>query len=250
MRFCCYSLGHTFGNGNAPVRALKDVNFETKAGEFLSVVGPSGCGKTTLLMILAGLLAHSDGTVERMPSNGTSRALCVFQEHGLFPWMNVIDNACFGLEMQGEPLAVRRRAAMELLQRFGLEGREDAYPNHLSAGMKQRVAVIRAFISRPSALLMDEPFGALDYQTRLVLQRELIELWEQNRPGVVFVTHDIDEALLLSDRVILLSGQPGTVADEFRVPLPRPRRSEMVMEPMLLELKRRVLDQLALWDRG
>jgi ABC-type nitrate/sulfonate/bicarbonate transport system ATPase subunit len=246
MRFACSNLGYTFGSGSQRVSALDGVNLETKDGEFLAIVGPSGCGKTTLLRLLSGLLKPSAGTLERSSPKDSARALLVFQEHALFPWMNVLENASFGLEMQGSPRAERRRAALELLERYGLGGREKAYPNQLSAGMKQRVAVIRAFLSRPSALLMDEPFAALDYQTRLVLQGELLELWEQRRTSVVFVTHDIDEALLLSDRVVLLSRGPGKIVGEFPVRLPRPRRAQTGLSAEFLQLKGEILGRLGL----
>jgi NitT/TauT family transport system ATP-binding protein len=175
-----------------------------------------------------------------------SRILLVFQEHGLFPWMTVLDNAAFGLEMQGVGKKEREGRAMELLQRFGLAGRERSYPNQLSAGMKQRVAVIRSFISRPSILLMDEPFAALDYQTRLRLQQELLELWEQEHKSVVFVTHDIEEAILLSDRILVFSAQPGTVVAEFRVDFSRPRNTAVTLEEKFSQLKMRILGKLGL----
>jgi NitT/TauT family transport system ATP-binding protein len=229
------------------VHALEDVTFETRAGEFLSVVGPSGCGKTTLLRALAGLIQPTHGRVERpVHVHGTHGPLIVFQEHGLFPWMTVIENAAFGLEMLGVGRRERESRSLELLHRYGFRGRERAYPHQLSLGMKQRVAVIRCFLSDPPVMLMDEPFAALDCQTRLTLQRELLELWEQNHKTVVFVTHDMDEALLLSDRVLVLSAQPGTVRAEFAVPFPRPRAAELTLEEEFLSLKRRIARELGM----
>jgi NitT/TauT family transport system ATP-binding protein len=243
----CRHVGVDYPAPGGPVHALGDVTFETRAGEFLSVVGPSGCGKTTLLRVLAGLIQPTHGRVERpVRLNGKNRTLIVFQEHGLFPWMTVIENAAFGLEMQGVGKGEREPRALELLHRYGFRGRERAYPHQLSLGMKQRVAVIRCFLSDPPVMLMDEPFAALDCQTRLTLQQELLELWEQNHKTVVFVTHDMDEALLLSDRVLVLSAQPGTVRAEFAVPFPRPRTAELTLEEEFLSLKRRIARELGM----
>jgi NitT/TauT family transport system ATP-binding protein len=243
----CRHVGVDYPAVGGLVHALEDVTFETRAGEFLSVVGPSGCGKTTLLRVLAGLIQPTHGRVER-PGHlkGKHRTLIVFQEHGLFPWMTVIENAAFGLEMQGVSKGERESRALELLDRYGFRGRERAYPHQLSLGMKQRVAVIRCFLSDPPVMLMDEPFAALDCQTRLTLQQELLELWEQNHKTVVFVTHDMDEALLLSDRVLVLSAQPGTVRAEFAVPFPRPRTAELTLEEEFLSLKRRIAQELGM----
>ncbi|MBK9168989.1 MAG: ABC transporter ATP-binding protein [Bryobacterales bacterium] len=246
MRFECSQLGLEFGKGAGRVQALDGLSFDVKEGEFLAVVGPSGCGKTTLLRTLAGLLPPTTGEVRRIPAPGeeSPRTLIVFQEHGLFPWMTVLDNAAFGLEMQGVAKDERYARARQLLQRFGLAGREEAYPGQLSAGMKQRVAVVRSFISRPTALLMDEPFGALDYQTRLRLQQELLDLWEQERHTVVFVTHDIEEAILLSDRVLVLSAQPARAVGLHRVDFPRPRHAALTADPEFARLRVRILDEL------
>lgn len=252
LKFECLNLSLEFGAGGGRVEALKDLCFETREGEFLSIVGPSGCGKTTLLRTLADLLQPTRGVVRRIagPGEDPSRIFVVFQEHGLFPWMTVLENAAFGLEMQGVPKAEREERAMTLLRRYGLAGRESAYPSQLSSGMKQRVAVIRSFISRPTALLMDEPFGALDYQTRLRLQQELLELWEQERPSVVFVTHDIEEAILLSDRVVVLSAQPAQVIATFPVDLPRPRHAGLTGEPEFTQLRVRILEELGVAPRS
>lgn len=203
--------------------ALKPVNLSIGVGEFVGVVGPSGCGKTSLLRVLSGAVRPSTGSL-RVNDGATLRALLVRQEDSLFSWMTALDNACFGLRMLGVPAEERERQARLLFDRFGLAGYEDVYPSELSAGMKQRVAVIAGVISRPDLLLMDEPFGALDYSMREHLQNELLELWPTSGAAVVFVTHDIDEAVLLCDRVYVLQGSPGEISGEVIVDLPRPRQ--------------------------
>lgn len=242
MRIKCASLGIAFASKNGSVQAISDLTFETHPGEFLSVIGPSGCGKTTLLRAIAGLIQPQRGSVERIPSPGDSsdRVPLVRQEDGLFPWMTVLENAAFGLEMQGVAKAERDERARRLLDRFGLAGREGAYPHQLSLGLKQRVAVIRAFLSDPAMLLMDEPFAALDCQTRFVLQNELLELWALNQRSVIFVTHDVEEAILLSDRILVLSSQPGTVLAEFPIRFGRPREAGATREEEFLHVKKRI----------
>lgn len=242
MRVRCTDLCVGFRDTDRHIQALRNLTFKCDDGEFLSILGPSGCGKTTLLRVLAGLVRPDNGHIETAAAtaNGNSRKLLVFQEDSLFPWMTVIENATFGLEMQGVAKSVREQRARALLDRTGIVGREHSYPHQLSLGMKQRVAVIRCFLSEPGLMLMDEPFGALDAQTRLTLQQELLALWDQNRNSVIFVTHDVDEALLLSDRVLVLSAQPGTVVGEFKVQMPRPRSLETALTEDSLELKRRI----------
>jgi NitT/TauT family transport system ATP-binding protein len=237
----CSHLSVCFGKGAAEIVALRDVSFDAREGEFLSVIGPSGCGKTTLLRTVANLIQPTEGAVERTPGE---RILLVFQEDSLFPWMTVLDNATFGLQMQGVGAAWRETSALALLARFGLEGREGAYPHQLSVGMKQRVAVIRCFLSDPAVMLMDEPFAALDAQTRLALQQELLAVWDQDRKTVIFVTHDIEEAILLSDRILILNGPPGVIVDELAVPFPRPRDMSLTLEEEFLELKRHIWSKL------
>lgn len=205
--------------------ALGPVSLSIGAGEFVGIVGPSGCGKTSLLRVLSGAMQPSSGAL-RTFGRESLRALLVRQEDSLFPWMTALDNACFGLRMLGVESRAREEEAKVLFQRFGLAGFEHAYPSELSAGMKQRVAVIRGVISKPDLLLMDEPFGALDYSMRQHLQNELLELWPSSGAAVVFVTHDIDEAVLLCDRVYVLRGSPGELAEEVRVDFPRPRQAD------------------------
>ena len=248
MRVKCASLGVTFASKSGSVQAISDLSFETRPGEFLSVIGPSGCGKTTLLRVIGGLIQPQHGSVERIPSPGdrSDRVRMVFQEDGLFPWMTVLENAAFGLEMQGIANAERHERARRLLDHFGLADREGAYPHQLSLGLKQRVAVIRAFLDDPAMLLMDEPFGALDCQTRSVLQRELLELWVLNRRSVIFVTHDVEEAILLSDRILVLTPRPGTVLAEFPVRFDRPRTAGDIQEQEFLHVKKRLASLLGM----
>jgi NitT/TauT family transport system ATP-binding protein len=242
MKVRCSNLCVGFQDGSRRIEALKNLTFECADGEFLSVLGPSGCGKTTLLRVLAGLVKPDSGQIEPTASslNGNKRILLVFQEDSLFPWMTVLQNATFGLEMQGVLKSTRDERARELLGRMGISKREHSYPYQLSMGMKQRVAVIRCFLSEPGLMLMDEPFGALDSQTRSTLQQELLTLWDQKRNSVIFVTHDVEEALLLSDRILVLSSQPGTVVGEIRVQLPHPRSTEITLTEEFLSLKRKI----------
>ncbi len=248
VALACTELGIVYRKQGRSVPALNDVGFEVRRGEFVSVVGPSGCGKTTLLHVLAGLLPPTSGRAELFddapaPSMGAS---LVFQENSLFPWMTVVENAAFGLEMRKVDKAERERRAIHLLERFGLAGREHDYPRHLSTGMKQRVAVIRAFLGGAPVLLMDEPFAALDRQARMKAQQELMDLWESQQKTVVFVTHDVDEALLLSDRILVLSPSPGTVISEYRVATERPRSPLWEPGEESLDLRRRIFAALHL----
>ena len=231
MQIVCDQVSVHFHTGAATVYALEELDFSVRSGQFVSIVGPSGCGKTTLLRAIAGLQKPSSGAI----TSGAERALLVYQENSLFPWMNVLDNACFGLEAQQVPRQERESRAIPLLRRFGLEGRERDWPHQLSVGMKQRIAVIRSFISDPDLLLMDEPFASVDAHMRIRLQQELIGLWEQSGKTVLFVTHDVSEALILSDRVIVLSASPGRVIASINVPFSRPRSPEMVWSPEFQE---------------
>jgi NitT/TauT family transport system ATP-binding protein len=209
-----------------PVEALKDVSFSIRVGEFLTVLGPSGCGKTTLLRILAGLETFDDGDVRvrgaTVRGPGPDRAM-VFQSFALLPWASIIDNVAFGLQLRGVARAEREARAEELIDLVGLKGFERRLPGELSGGMQQRVGLARALAVDPEILLMDEPFGALDEQTRRLLQEELLVIWETTRKTVVFITHSMDEAVLLGDRVVLMSPRPGRIVDVVDVPLARPR---------------------------
>jgi NitT/TauT family transport system ATP-binding protein len=208
------------------VTALDDVSLEIRGKEFVCFVGPSGCGKTTLLRIVAGLETATSGRVllsgEEIRGPDPKRGM-VFQEYSLFPWRTVIDNIAFGLEMQGVPREERRRRAKEYLNLVNLEQFGLAYPNELSGGMRQRVAIARALANDPEILLMDEPFGALDAQTRNKMQGELLEIWEETKKTVIFVTHSVDEAVYLADRIVVLSARPGRIKEVIEVGLARPR---------------------------
>ena len=248
MRLRCSRLGITFETPHGPVCALQDVGFETREREFLSFVGPSGCGKTTLLRVLAGMVEPGEGSVERIPSSADSNSnvLLVAQEHSLFPWMTVLENAAFGCEMLGLPRKERELQARQMLRQLCFVGRERAYPHELSLGMKQRVAVARCFLSDPAVMLMDEPFAALDCLRRLELQQKLLGLWDQNHKTVIFVTHDIEEAILLSDRILVFSRQPGRVVFELPIRLPRPRTAAITMTEEFLSLKRQIAARLGM----
>ena len=224
-----------------PTVTLKDVTLEIKKKEFICIVGASGCGKTTLLRIIAGLETTTEGTIllNGVPIKGTDtdRGM-VFQEYSLFPWKSVIDNIAFGLEMQGIPKAERRKIAEEYLKIIHLEQFRDAYPHELSGGMRQRVAIARALANKPKVLLMDEPFGALDAQTRNVMQRELLEIWADTQKTVIFVTHSVDEAVFLADRIVILSPRPGKIEEIISVDLPRMRDRTA---PKFAEMRKHIL---------
>ena len=202
------------------VEALASVDLDVASGEFVAIVGPSGCGKTTLLRILAGLEAASEGSfvVERVAEDGRPLNAMVFQEQSIFPWMSVRDNVAFGLKARGVARRARYDAVLPMIRAVGLEGFEDALPHQLSGGMKQRVSLARAFANDPEILLMDEPFAALDEQTKLVLQAELLRIWDRPdargaRKTVLYVTHSIDEAIVLADRIVVMTARPGRIKD-------------------------------------
>jgi NitT/TauT family transport system ATP-binding protein len=214
------------------VQALADVNLRINAGEFVTLLGPSGCGKTTLLKCVAGLLPWDSGTIQvagkRVSGPGPERAF-VFQNFALLPWRSVIDNVSFGLELADVSKKERRERAQALVETVGLSGFEHRWPHELSGGMQQRVGLARALAVDPDVLLMDEPFGALDEQTRRLLQEELLDIWERTRKTVVFVTHSMDEAVRLGDRVVLMSPRPGSIDEIIDVPLARPRTEETLV---------------------
>jgi NitT/TauT family transport system ATP-binding protein len=215
--------------------ALRDVSFEAGRGEFISIVGPSGCGKSTLLYIVAGLLEASGGSVEvdgKAVDGPSPERGVVLQNFSIFPWRRVADNVVYGPQMRGVSKAERRRLAHKYLELVGLEDFADYYPRELSGGMKQRVAIAQMLACNPGIFLMDEPFGALDALTREVLQDQLLRLWERDRKTVLFVTHSIDEAVLLSDRVVIMGTRPGRVKQIVPINLPRPRQpAEIRLHP-------------------
>lgn len=230
--------------GSAGVEVLHDVSLTFAPGEFICLLGPSGCGKSTLLGALAGHLKPSQG---RLDLDGVSiagpapeRGL-VFQHHTLFPWKTVLNNVGFGLKMKGLGKHERDAQARELLQLVGLAGFEHRYPRELSGGMQQRVEIARVLINHPRVLLMDEPFGALDALTRVKMQELLLDVWSRVRTTLVFVTHDIDEALFLADRLLVMSPRPGRIIEELRPDFARPRHADLVTDPHFVALKRHCL---------
>lgn len=233
------NLGVVFNAGGNTVEAVSSVSMDVKPGEFVSLIGPSGCGKSTLLNIVAGFVkatsgdAQLDGAAIKGP--GSDRGV-VFQQYSLFPWLSVRKNVEFGLKMKGVPAAQRVPQARTLLGLAGLLAFENHYPDQLSGGMKQRVGIVRALATSPQVLLMDEPFGALDAQTRVVMQEILTNMWQQFRISVLFVTHDIDESIFLSDKIYVMTARPGRIKAEIKVPLPRPRTPEMTYTPEFIGL--------------
>lgn len=225
MKIVIENLSKTFwGQRGTAVEALKGIDLEVGDGEFLCIVGPSGCGKSTLLRIMAGLESYTAGEMS-ISHDDPKRALTsmVFQEHALFPWMTVLENGGFGLEMANVPAKERNERVRAFLQKVGLGAFESFYPSQLSGGMRQRVSLVRAFVNNPEVLLMDEPFAALDAQNKIMLQRELVQIWEENKKSVVYITHSIDEALFLGDRIAVMGSAPGHIAEIIDVPFPRPR---------------------------
>lgn len=232
----------SFKQRNRRTTVIENVSLRVKPGEFISLLGASGCGKSTLLNMIAGIVKPSvgqvliDGQPVREPSPTCN---VVFQHHSLFPWMTALQNVAFGPKMLGfkAPEAV----AMEFLTLVGLERFKDCYPSMLSGGMQQRVGIARALATQPPVLLMDEPFGALDAQTRSIMQEELLKIWSRFKTTVVFVTHDVDEAIFLSDRIFIMQSSPGSIKAEINVDLPRPRTSELVSSDVYLSLRKKVI---------
>jgi NitT/TauT family transport system ATP-binding protein len=227
--------------------ALREINFEIQEGEILCLLGPSGCGKTTILNIVAGFQKPSRGEVlvngGRVDKPGPDRGV-IFQEHGLFPWRTVLQNIIFGPQMTGRQLQESLTLAEQYINLIGLSGFRDHYPHELSGGMQQRVAIARVLVNQPDILLMDEPFGKLDAQTRATMQILLLDVWEKIRPTILFITHDIDEAIFLGDRILVMSCRPGKISKEFKVTLNRPRDYEIVTSSAYLEIKREILSLL------
>jgi len=235
----------TFAGKAGPYTAVKDVTLSIGEGEFVSVVGPTGCGKSTLLNVAAGLMKPSSGSVTAFgePLSGVNRrAGYMFQSEALMPWRSALDNVTAGLEFRGEDRTVARAKAEDWLARVGLAGFGDRYPHQLSGGMRKRTSLAQMLILDPKILLMDEPFSALDIQTRQLMENELLELWSANRKSVIFITHDLEEAIALSDRVVVLSAGPATrPIGEFAIDLPRPRDvAEIRLSPRFIELHDRI----------
>ncbi|PZQ19321.1 MAG: sulfonate ABC transporter ATP-binding protein [Ancylobacter novellus] len=234
-------FGLKYRTADGETDAVSGVSLTVEPGEFVSIIGPSGCGKSTMLNALAGFLKPTSGTVlvdgKPIQGPGADRGM-IFQQYSLFPWKTVVENVEFGLKMQGIDRAERRRRARTLLGLAGLSQFENHYPDALSGGMKQRVGIVRALATGPRILLLDEPFGALDAQTRLIMQQILTNMWQRLKISVLFVTHDIDEAIFLSDRVYVMTARPGSVKAEVAVPLPRPRDPALIMSSEFLALRR------------
>ena len=236
-------LDKTFKSRNGKINALHDISFATHRREFLCIIGPSGCGKSTLIRILAGLEAQSAGAVwlDGKPVQGPGRERgMVFQGYTLFPWLTVKKNVMFGLRMNNVNRFDAEKQAREWLRLIGLEKFAEAYPHQLSGGMKQRVAIARALVNHPRILLMDEPFGALDAQSRARMQAYLQEIWRKIDITIIFITHDLDEAIFLADRILVLSAHPGQIQELIEVPLERPRDAAHYHAPEFAALKRRL----------
>jgi NitT/TauT family transport system ATP-binding protein len=233
--------------GGKSVLAISNISIDVPKNEFAVIVGPSGCGKSSLLYLIAGLAQPSGGEIllddREIAGPGRDRGM-VFQSYTLFPWLTVRENVEFGLKRRNVPAEEREKIVNRYLNDVGLAAFHESYPKQLSGGMMQRVAIARALANDPEILLMDEPFGALDSQTRTLMQQLLLRVWERDRKTVLFVTHDIDEAILLGDRIYVMTSRPGRLKEEILVPIPRPRSAGMVMEPDFIELKRKILDLL------
>lgn len=231
------NLTKRFASPRGDVIALEDLSFVAPQNEFLCIVGPSGCGKSTLLRSIAGLIQPTAGTIKFGEWSSTPRCAMVFQDAGLFAWLTILDNVAFGLETQGIAQKERHRRASEIIEQLGLGDFAKHFPHELSGGMRQRAAIARALVTAPDILLMDEPFRTLDAQTRLVLQDELLRLWSARPLMVLFVTHDIEEAILLGNRVLVLSSRPGRVVAQVDVPLEQPRSLLGRSHPEIEELR-------------
>ena len=229
------------------IAALQDFNLDIREGEFFTLLGPSGCGKSTFLNVLAGLARKSGGSIsiDGQPASGINREQgVVFQGYALFPWRTVLENIEVGLEIRKIPKRERRETAEQFLHLVGLSGFGQRYPHELSGGMRQRVAIARSLAYSPSLLLMDEPFAALDAQTREILQSELLRIWEQHKTTIVFITHSLDEAIYLSDRIAVMTHRPGRIKSVLDIALPRPRPAEIRHAPAFVQLREQAWDVL------
>lgn len=236
-------LSKVFTSADGPVVALEDISFDIHRRELITVIGPSGCGKSTLIRILAGLEPASSGSVKldgtEVTGPGPDRGM-VFQTYTLFPWLTVKKNVMFGLQQRADSATHVESEAMQWIDLVGLEKFAGHYPHQLSGGMKQRVAIARALAARPRILLMDEPFGALDAQTRAKMQKYLLEIWRNIDITIVFITHDLDEAILLADRILVLQAHPGRLQEIIEVPVSRPRSESQHIEPEYLATRQRI----------
>jgi len=242
-------VSRSFASARGDTLALQATDLDVAENDFVTILGPSGCGKSTLLRIVAGLDRPTTGDVlldgRRIDAPGADRGM-VFQSYTLFPWLDVLDNVCFGLRERGLPRAQQVEIAQGFIARVGLAGFERHYPKQLSGGMQQRTALARALANGPRMLLMDEPFGALDHQTRELMQELLLGIWEAERKTVLFVTHDIDEAIFMGSRVVVMSARPGRIKCDIPVPLPHPRHYAMKTTPAFAELKATLMEEIRL----
>ncbi|AEF93912.1 Taurine-transporting ATPase [Desulfotomaculum nigrificans CO-1-SRB] len=237
-------VSKVYTSKNKSFTALENISLEIRENEFISIVGPSGCGKSTLLRMLAGLEMPTQGKIwvegDEVRGPGADRGM-VFQAYTLFPWLTVADNIAFGLKLKGVPEIRRREIVKKYLNLIGLDRFANSYPKELSGGMKQRVAIARALANNPSVLLMDEPFGALDPQTKATMQELLLDIWRQERSTVVFITHDIEEAIFLSRRVYVMQSGPGRIVAEFKIDLPEQRNNDIKDTEAFINLKRKIV---------
>lgn len=237
-------VAKTFPGGTV---ALQATDLKVEENDFITILGPSGCGKSTLLRMVAGLESASAGRIaldgHAVAAPGADRGM-VFQSYTLFPWLTVLQNVCFGLREKGLPLEEQHAIANPFIAKVGLKGFEHHYPKQLSGGMQQRTALARALANEPRILLMDEPFGALDHQTRELMQELLLGIWEEQRKTVLFVTHDIDEAIFMANRVVVMSARPGRIKCDIAVPLPHPRHYSMKTTAAFSELKARLTEEI------
>ena len=241
-------LSHVYAGADGGVAALVDITLAVGKGRFVVIVGPSGCGKTSLLMMLAGLRHPSQGRISCLgrpiPKPDPQRVGVIFQEASLFPWLSTLDNIEFPLSLRGVPRAERRRRSEAMLSLVGLEGFGERYPHELSGGMKQRVSIARGLVQDPPLLLMDEPFAALDEQTRMTMGHELLRIWSRTEKTVLFITHSLTEAVYLADEVLVMSARPGRIVDHIQVTLPRPRSYEMMATEAFGQLRDRIWQQI------
>ena len=241
-------LSHTYAGREGNVPALQDISMSVGAGRFVVIVGPSGCGKTSLLMMMAGLRHQTSGTIHiqsrPIDAPDPDRVGVVFQEASLFPWLTALDNIEFPMALRHAPREERAKRANDMLNLVGLQGFGSRYPHELSGGMKQRVSIARGLVQDPPVLLMDEPFAALDEQTRMTMGHELLRIWSQTAKTVVFVTHSLTEAVYLADEVLVMSARPGRIIDRITVPLARPRTYEMMGTETFAKLRDRIWQQI------
>ena len=241
------NVSKTFAGRNGGTVALQATDLSVKENDFITILGPSGCGKSTLLRMVAGLDTPSTGSIaldgRPVSGPGADRGM-VFQSYTLFPWLTVLQNVCFGLREQRLPLAGQHAIAQPFIVKVGLQGFENHFPKQLSGGMQQRTALARALANGPRMLLMDEPFGALDHQTRELMQELLQGIWEAERKTVLFVTHDIDEAIFMGNRVVVMSARPGRIKCDLPVPIAHPRHYSIKTTPVFMELKARLTEEI------